>query len=166
MDNPRQGAAIQSTEIGSGEEMRPFRYAIGVAAMLLSTSVALASGTVRVQQVNGSVQTYPNSTFVVEGKTLRLTTADKKGTLVITDAACSFDGKLMRCLPYNVILKQGGSYQIPLRSGTIYYNPTGQVQTLSYSSSQIGPKGVLGTMHTVHGTYVTITGTLDGGAQR
>ena len=145
--------------------MSVFRCAVALLAMLIPVA-AHAAGTVKVQQVDGSVQVYPGSTMRVGGGVLRLTSADKKGTLVITDAACSFVGKLLRCLPYSCILDQRGNHRIPLAVGTIYFNTTNEAQQLSYSSTRIPPGGVFGMIRTVHGTYVTITGKLDGGYRR
>lgn len=147
--------------------MRYFAFALALSAALSSMCYASAKGLVKVQQANGSVQLYPDSTFHVVGKTLKITTADKKGTLVITDAACSYvEQKLLRCLPYAVVLQQNGTFPIAIKSGTIYYNPTHEPRLLKYSSMQIPPNGVLGIMQSAHGTYVTITGEVDGGARR
>ena len=146
--------------------MRAFALAIAIIESLAVMCLADAKGLVRVQQSNGSVQLYPESTVVAGGKTLKITTANKKGTIIITDAACSFVDQLMRCLPYALVLKQNGTFPIAIRSGTIYFNTTNQPLTLKYSSTQVPPNGVLGILQTVHGTYVTITGSLDGGPQR
>ncbi len=136
--------------------------ALAFLTALSPISIAHAKGTVVVQQVNGSKQTYPNSTLRVVGKTLRLTTADKKGTLIITDAACSYVGKLLQCLPYAAVLQQNGTHTIALQRGTIYFNPTREKQQLKYSSTQIPPNGVLAIVRSAVGTYVSVSGTLDG----
>jgi hypothetical protein len=146
--------------------MRQAVYALVLLTGVLASPLADAKGLVKVQQANGSIQEYPNATFHVVKRTLRITTADKKGTLIITDAACSYVEKLLRCLPYAVVLKQNGTFPIAIRTGTIYYNPTRQQQLLKYSSMQVPPNGVLGVMRSQHGTYVTISGEIDGGAQR
>ena len=132
----------------------------------MATASGEAKGLVKVQQADGSVQNYPDSTLYVAGKTLKITTADKKGTLVVTDAACTLADKLLKCLPYAVVLKQNGTYPIAITGGSIYFNPTHETQTLKYSSMQIQPNGVLGVFRSEHGTYVTISGKLDGGAQK
>ncbi|MGZ3505838.1 MAG: hypothetical protein ACXVAC_18985 [Vulcanimicrobiaceae bacterium] len=116
----------------------------------------------RVQQSNGSVQLYDNATIEVVGKTLQITTANGKGTLVINDAACSYVEKLMRCLPYHYVLQQNGTHQLDFEHGTIYYNPTQTKQQMTFSSTQLEPEGVLIAVKSKKGTYVTITGTLDG----
>lgn len=146
--------------------MRYPTFALMVIAALSLTCSANATGLVTVQQADGSIQRYPESTLHVVGRTLKITTADKKGTLVITDAACSYVEKLLRCLPYAVVLHQRGTFPIAISSGVIYFNPTYQRQPLKYSSTQIAPNGVLGTLRSVHGTYVTISGHIDGGGKR
>jgi hypothetical protein len=133
-----------------------------VALGLLAPLVCEAKGTVRVQQANGDVQIYDNATIRIVGKTLRITTADGKGTIVITDAACSYVGKLMRCLPYHYVLQQGGTHQLDFEHGTIYYNPTQTSQQMSYSSQMLEPGGVLIAVKSKKGTYLSVTGKLDG----
>ena len=128
----------------------------------LGPSIAHAKGTVRVQQSNGSVQLYENATIEVVAKNLEITTADGKGKLVITDAACSYVQKLMRCLPYSYVLKQNGTHRLDFDHGTIYYNPTQTKQQLTYSSTQLEPEGVMIAARSKKGTYLTVTGKLDG----
>lgn len=135
---------------------------LALLAALSPASMVLAKGTVVVQQADGSKQSYPNSTLRIVGKTLRLTSADRKGTLIITDAACSYVGKLLQCLPYAATLQQNGTHTIALQRGMIYINPTGETQRLKYSSTQIPPHGVLAIVRSVAGTYVSVSGTLDG----
>ena len=138
--------------------------ALTLAGALFATASVEAKGLVKVQQADGSIQNYPDSTLYVVGRTLKITTADKKGTLIVTDAACSLVDKLLRCLPYAVVLKQNGTFPIAITGGSIYFNPTREKQSLKYSSMQIAPNGVLAVMRSQHGTYVTISGQLDGGA--
>ena len=45
--------------------------------------------------------------------------------------------------------------------GTVYFNKTNATQQLKYSSTQLPPNGVLGSMKSPKGTYVTWSGTLD-----
>ena len=145
--------------------MRPYPLAFMLAAWLSCTALAGAKGTVTVQQVDGSVQSYPNSSIRVVNKTLQLVSPDGKGTLVIKDAACSYVEQLLRCLPYTAVLTQKGNHPIPIAQGAIYFNTTNQKQQLKYSSTQVGANSVYGLVKTVHGTYVTIIGALDGGAK-
>jgi hypothetical protein len=128
---------------------------------LVSPSASDAKGTVRIQQPSGAATVYKNVNIEVVKNTLRIITADRKGVLVITDAACSFVGKIMRCLPYSYVLEQSGTHPLDFEHGTIYYNPTQTKQKMSHSSSQLEPNGVLVAVKSKRGTYVSVTGTLD-----
>ena len=146
--------------------MRHGTIALSLIAFLAMTVFCEAKGLVKVQQADGSIQLYPDSTFHVVGKTLKITTANNKGTLIVTEAACTMADKLLRCLPYAVLLKQNGDFPIAITGGTIYYNSGKEKRSLRYTSMQIQPNGVLGVMKSRHGTYVTLSGELDGRAQR
>jgi hypothetical protein len=129
---------------------------------VMSAAPAQATGTVRVQQSNGSVQVYDDVSIRVTHKVLRVTTSDGTGTLIIDKAACSYAGQLQVCLPYSVKLQQGGQTRpIDLISGTVYVNTTGQTQQLTYSSTQLPPRGILLALRTKAGTYVNMTGRID-----
>ena len=131
--------------------------------LAISPMLAQAKGTIRVQQPNGSVQTFDNASFHVSKGTMRLETQDKAGTLIITDAACSLgNNKILMCLPYSMELKQGGQTRtLDFHRGTVYYNKSNTKQTLSRSSTELPPNGVLGILRSSRGTYVTFSGTLD-----
>ncbi|MGC2130421.1 MAG: hypothetical protein WA629_10015 [Candidatus Aquilonibacter sp.] len=122
--------------------------------------VAQANGTMRVQQADGSVQLY-DVTLAVSGRQLLITTANKKGTLIVDEAACSFDSRVMTCIPERVRLRQNGTVPLDFERGTVYFNKTNATQQLKYSSTQLPPNGVLGSMKSPKGTYVTWSGTLD-----
>jgi hypothetical protein len=123
---------------------------------------AHATGTVRVQQNDGSVQTYRNVAIRIKNDSMSITTSDGKGTLVIGKAACSKIGALIRCLPYDATLDQGGGLtHIALQNGTAWFNPESTAQTLSFSSQQIPPHGVVLAVRTKAGTYMSLTGTVD-----
>lgn len=125
-------------------------------------TVAQSKGTVRVQQTNGTVQIYNNVAIDIVGRTLRLTTADGKGTLVIDRAACSYSGEIQVCLPYQATLRQRGtSNPINIAKGTAYVNLTGVKQQLSLSSTQLPSRGILMAIRTKAGTYLTLTGEID-----
>ncbi|MBV8639316.1 MAG: hypothetical protein JO322_14650 [Candidatus Eremiobacteraeota bacterium] len=136
-----------------------------LAALTVSVSpmLAQAKGVVRVQQANGSTQTYEGVTFRVSGRKMFIQTNDKAGTLIINDAACSLrDNKILTCLPYAMSLQQGGQTRaLDFQHGTIYYNKSDTKQTLSLSSTQLPPNGVLGSLRSSRGTYVNFSGTLD-----
>jgi hypothetical protein len=129
---------------------------------LVPTSPAAAKGTVRVQQANGSVSVYSGVSIRVANKTLRVTSADGKGTLIIDKAACFSDGQLERCLPYSIQLSQNGkTHPLDFKTGTVYVNLTATKQQLPMSSTQIPPKGILMALQTKIGTYVSLSGTID-----
>jgi hypothetical protein len=137
-------------------------FIIACLLTLTVSSDAWATGTVRVQQNDGSTQLYPGATIRITNKTLRITTADRKGTLVIDKAACSFLGELMRCLPTSMTLDQGGGMQpLDFQRGTVYLNLTDGNQPLPFSSKQIPPRGILLSLTTKIGTIVDVTGLID-----
>ncbi len=124
---------------------------------------ALAQGTLRAQESDGTVRVYDNVSIKIVHRTMRIGSHDGKGTLVINQAACSYVGELERCFPQKVSLEQGGATKtIDLKNGTIYVNPTDQSQQLPLSSQQIPRHGVVLEFNTQRGTYVSMTGTIDG----
>lgn len=131
----------------------------------IAPSPADARGTVRVQERDGSVRFYHDATMRVVDRTLRITSADKQGTLVISDAACTLIGHVLRCLPYHVALEQNGTHQLDFEHGTLFYNPTDAKQHLTHSSTTLQAKGILGVLMSNVGTFVTLSGTLDGPAK-
>ncbi|MGZ3553919.1 MAG: hypothetical protein ACXWNK_17995 [Vulcanimicrobiaceae bacterium] len=139
---------------------------VGLASFILAcvafTAFAEAKGTVRVQQSSGSVQVYRDVAIRIVGKTLRVTTADGTGTLVIDKAACSYVGEVQRCLPYHITLDQGGgAHPIDLKEGTAYVNLTDAKQQLPLSSQQLPPHSILLALSTKIGTYLTMNGEID-----
>jgi hypothetical protein len=141
--------------------MRLLGFIFGAVIALGAAGAPALAGTVRVQQHDGSVQVYDHvSITFTSDRTARITTHDGKGTLVITEGGCSYIGAIRRCFPYQMHLEQDGDHPIDFDRGTFYYNPTDQAQTLPYSSQQIPPHGVIGSMKTKHGTYVSVFGTL------
>jgi hypothetical protein len=144
----------------------PFAFVVSLftAAGVVSVadSPAWATGTVQVQQNDGSSQFYKNATIVVSNKTLRITTADKKGTLIIDRAACQLQGKVLRCLPYSMTLDQGGgATPLDFKIGTVYLNTTNEKQPLPPTSEQLPPNGIMLSLTTRIGTIVNVTGTID-----
>ena len=67
----------------------------------------------------------------------------------------------MSCIPERVRLKQNGTQPLDFERGTVYFNRTDAKQQLKYSSTQLPPNGVLGSLKSPKGTYVTWSGTLD-----
>jgi hypothetical protein len=132
------------------------------ALLFCFASAADAKGTVRVEQSNGAKQVYSDVTLRVVNQTLRITTADGKGTLIVKRAACTFQGGLMVCLPYELVLAQGGDeHPLDFQRGTLYYNNTNTKQQLSLSSEQLPPHGLLGLLLTKKGTIIAISGVVD-----
>jgi len=129
----------------------------------LITATANASGTTRVQQADGSVQTYTNVEMQISGATLRLRSSDRKATLEVSSSACSLIGEVQRCLPYATTLRQhGATHNIKLEHGTVYLNLSGETQPMRHTSQTLGPHEVLLLLHTTRGTIVSAKGTLDG----
>jgi hypothetical protein len=137
---------------------------ISMLALALATVAlpAAAAGTVRVQQSDGSVQVYRGAAMDIIGKTLRVTSADGKGTLLIDRAACTYNGDIQVCLLYHVVLDQGGApHPIDLATGTAYVNLTSSPQQLALSSTKVQPNGILIAMRTKAGTYISMSGSID-----
>lgn len=120
-----------------------------------------ALGVTRVQQSDGTVQTYRDVRIRLNGTTLRLTSPDRKGVLVISSGACSA-GDVERCLPSSVTLRQfGKTHNIAITHGTVFLNLTSAMQHLPHSSQQVPPHGVVIFVHTAHDTYIATHGRLD-----
>ena len=82
---------------------------LALAAWLaLATAAAQATGTIIIQQSSGQSNTYDNVAIKILHGSLYLTTADGRGTLVISRAACSHQGEVMVCLATNATLVQSG----------------------------------------------------------
>ncbi|HZV76146.1 MAG TPA: hypothetical protein VFF63_00145 [Candidatus Babeliales bacterium] len=128
----------------------------------LAIGPARAAGTVVIAHPDGTTSTYTTVHIIVWNESLAVSSADGKGTVVFGKAACTKIGELVECLPYDATLFQNGQKtRIPLRSGTVWLNPTTTAQPLSHSSAQIPPRGVLLAVKTKRGTEVTLTGTVD-----
>ncbi len=140
---------------------------IGIAVAIVGLAFwaqapARAEGTARIQQADGTVNTYHNVKIKIVQKTLTMTSPDGKGTLMIYRAACSYQGDILACLPTGTTLIQGGTVNpIKLVSGTVYANMTGEPHNLAMSSTKVPAHGILMSLKTQRGTYVTLSGTLD-----
>jgi hypothetical protein len=65
-------------------------------------------------------------------------------------------------LPYDATLFQNGERRhVPLQSGTAWFNLTPASQQLTHSSAHLPPRGVLLSVVTKAGTYLTLTGVVD-----
>jgi hypothetical protein len=117
---------------------------------------------VAVQQHDGTLQTNDHVRIRMVGQTLWIHSGDRKGVLEVASGACSFVREMQRCLPYATSLHQhGNTHQITLQHGTVYLNLTGELHHLPRSSEGVPPNGVLVLLRTMHGTYVSVRGTLD-----
>ncbi len=125
---------------------------------------AMATGVTRVQHSDGTVNVYqPVGIKVVENKALIITSPDGTGRLVIYRAACSYNNKLMVCLPTGITWKQNGeSHPLDLSRGTIYLNLTTDSLPLPYSSQQVPANSIIMSLQTKRGTVINVTGTIDG----
>jgi hypothetical protein len=135
---------------------------MALAALVLTRVPVNAEGVTRVQQSDGTVQTYDGVNIRLAGETLWLRSPDHRGVLEVTTGACSFVGQLQRCLPFVTTLHQhGATHQIALEHGAVYVNLTDAAHRLPHSSQHLGAHAVLVLLHTAHGTYVSVKGTLD-----
>ncbi len=135
---------------------------LAIAILAVPFGPANATGTARIQQRDGSTKTYTNVRIVVLTDSMAITSSDGEGTLVFGKAACTKVGELLRCIPYDATLEQHGqSTHVPLKYGTVWINPSASTQQLSFSSTQLPPRGVLLSIQTKAGTYVSVTGVVD-----
>ena len=136
-----------------------------VAAIVLWVAgpvAAVASGTIEIHHTDGTVNVYDDVDIRVFSGSLFLTTDDGDGTIVVTSAACWYQGKVIACLPTNVAAVQNGkSRALDLRSGTIYLNYTDGAQPMMFTSQKIPAHSVLFAFSTTSGTVVTLRGVLD-----
>ncbi|MEO6835250.1 MAG: hypothetical protein ABI231_05015 [Candidatus Tumulicola sp.] len=133
-----------------------------LAVPVLTTTAARAEGTARIQQADGAVTVYHSVTIQIVQKTLTVTSADGKGTMLIYRAACAYQGDILVCLPTGVSLVQSGSVSpIKLASGTVYANLTDDSHNLDRSSTRLPAHSILMSLKTRHGTYVNVNGTID-----
>ncbi len=136
-----------------------------IAGLVLALSApASATGTVRIQQNDGSVKTYTGVIMKVANKTLTLESADKVTTVAISGADCAPDSSLVRCTGGGFSLLQDGQKRVvPFKSATFYFNATDQDEQLPLSTMKIGAHSVIFSVQTAKGTYVTGNGKLDEG---
>lgn len=113
-------------------------------------------------QPDGTLETYTDVAIKIIHNALYVTSEDGKGTLIISRAACSYQGAIMVCLPTGVTLvQQGEARALNLTTGTVYLNLTHDNQTLWRSSQQMPPRSVILSLSTKRGTYVGLTGRID-----
>lgn len=140
------------------------RMTIPITVVLFAALIApaAATGTVRIQQHNNSVQTYSGVVMKVTGETLTLTSADGVSTVVINGGHCDRSTDLMQCSGGKMSLRQGGTtHIIPFKTAAFYFNLGGQDQALPLSTMKIGPHSVIFAARTAKDTYITGNGKLD-----
>ena len=110
--------------------------ALATAFVLGALAGARAQGTLTIQHINQSPDTYERVAVKVIHNTLNITSEDGKGTLIITQAACAYQGEIKVCLPTAVTLVQsGGAHALDLKRGTLYANMTDSMQWLPHSTT-------------------------------
>lgn len=140
----------------------PLAACFSLLAFACGARPAQATGTIAIHNYDGGVNTYDDVDIRVFTGSLFLTTDDGDGTLVIHEAACSYQGKIIICYPESAAVVQNGkSRALDLKSGTIYFNYTGTAQPMRFSSAKLPPHGILLSFTTRAGTLVNVHGTLD-----
>ena len=137
-------------------------FAAVAACFALSVTAAHATGTLNIMHQGGSVNVYDDVEVKVLSGELFLTSRDGQGTIVVNQAACSYQAKIIVCYPTAAALVQNGTSQaLTLKRGTIYLNYTNDPQPLSGSSSKLAPRGILLAFTTKADTSVTLRGRID-----
>jgi hypothetical protein len=162
---PTRGAKTATLEVASAMAFASNFLAstllAGVCCALIP-GVADATGTINIHQKDGSINTYSDVEIKVFSGSLFLTSDDGDGTFVITKAACSFQGKIMVCLPTAAALVQEGeSRALNLKSGTVYFNDTSDAQQLSRSSAKLPPHSVMLALTLRNGVFIDLRGKID-----
>lgn len=123
---------------------------------------ARAAGTISIHHTAGSTNTYSDVGIKVFAGSLFLTSDDGDGTIVVTQAACSYQGQIIVCLPITAALVQdGASNALNLKSGTIYLNYTDIAQPLSRSTAKLPAESIMLALTTMNGTFITARGRID-----
>ena len=136
--------------------------ALATAFVLGAAAGARAQGTLTIQHINQNADTYERVAVKVIHNTLNITSEDGKGTLIITQAACAYQGEIKVCLPTAVTLVQsGGAHALDLQRGTLYANMTDSMQWLPHSTTQLPPHGIVMSLLSGKGTYINLVGKID-----
>jgi hypothetical protein len=135
---------------------------LALAAAGVCTAGAGATGTVIIRQSNGGTNTYTDAEIKIIHSALYVTSQDGKGTLVINRAACSYQGKVMVCLPTSATLVQSGETSpLDFKKGTVYLNDTDDFQPIPLTTTKVPPHSILLSFETKIGTYVSVSGRID-----
>jgi hypothetical protein len=136
--------------------------ALATAFVLGASAGARAQGTITIQHVNQNPDTYERVAIKVIHNTLNVTSEDGQGTLIVTQAACAYQGEIRVCLPTAVTLVQaGGAHALDLRRGTLYVNLTDSMQWLPHSTQKLPPRGIVMSLLSGKGTYINLVGKID-----
>jgi hypothetical protein len=146
--------------------IRPLQLAaVATAAVVAAAAIpvaAHAAGTINILHKGGTANTYRDVEIKVFSGSLFLTTDDGDGTIVVTRAACAYQGQIIVCLPTTAALVQDGeSNALSLVSGTIYLNYTDSAQPLSRSSAKLPPNSIMLALTTKNGTFIDVRGQID-----
>lgn len=128
----------------------------------LSPTGARATGTIHIHHAAGTTSTYNDVEVRVFSGSLFLTSDDGDGTIVVTQAACSYQGKIIVCLPIAAALVQEGeSNALNLKTGTIYLNYSDAAQPLSFSSAKLPAHSIMLALTLRDGTFIDVRGRID-----
>jgi hypothetical protein len=145
---------------GFGAVMLP--AALAFCACLFSPATAGATGTMMIQQPDGGQNVYHDVAIKVIHSALYLSSQDGKGTLVINRAACSYQGKLMVCLPTSATLVQSGKTSpLDFQQGTVYLNSTDDPVQMTASTQKVPAHSIVLAFTTQRGTFVSLSGRID-----
>ena len=135
---------------------------VAAACCVFAPATAGATGTLNIHRNTGNVSTYKDVEIKVFSGSLFLTSDDGNGTIVITRAACSYQGEILVCFPTAAALVQDGeSSALNLKNGTLYFNSTSAAQPLSRSTSKIPANSIMATLSLKDGTSINVTGRID-----
>jgi hypothetical protein len=139
---------------------------IGLAVVLSVALPAAADGVARVTKIDGSHQVYQNVLIRLTKRIrLTITSADGRGSLIVDEAACSYEGTLEHCLLIGVSLNQDGvTNPLTLQSGTALVNLTAKAQPMPQTTQTFPPYGIVLSLTTKIGTHILVSGTIDGGS--
>jgi len=135
---------------------------LAIAFCIFVPAAAGATGTINIHRSNGTSNRYGDVEIRIFSGSLFLTSDNGRGTIVITQAACSYQGKIIVCLPIAAALVQEGeSDALNLKNGTIYLNYSGAAQPLSRSSAKLPANSILVALTLKDGTFIEVRGKID-----
>jgi hypothetical protein len=145
-----------------GDDNMKLALSIWLVLLALTTLRVGATGTVTIVHTNGQRDIYNDVAIKIIHGTLYMTSQDGKGTMVIGDAACSYQGKVMVCFATKATLVQTGEVSpLDFKNGTVYLNNTDDYQPLVMSTAKLPPHSIMLSYTTKLGTYISCTGSID-----